>query len=63
MFKGEKTDSNPWQATTLDWAACPSPPPHGNFPSAPRAYRGPYEYSVPGRKEDFWPQHAAPEKA
>src|SRR3712207_7003965 len=30
--KGEVTDQNPWQATTLEWAA-PSPPPHGNFRS------------------------------
>jgi cytochrome c oxidase subunit 1 len=20
-------------------------------------YRGPYEYSVPGREEDYWPQN------
>ena len=43
---GEKVGDNPWEATTLEWAA-PSPPPHGNFVSA-RRYRGPYEYSVPG---------------
>jgi cytochrome c oxidase subunit 1 len=55
MFRGEKTVENPWQATTLEWA-CPSPPPHGNFVKTPRVYRGPYEYSVPGRKTDFWPQ-------
>jgi cytochrome c oxidase subunit 1 len=55
MFKGEKTDDNPWQATTIEWAA-PSPPPHGNFRVAPQAYRGPYEYSVPGAKKDFSPQ-------
>jgi cytochrome c oxidase subunit 1 len=55
MFKGEKTNDNPWQATTIEWAA-PSPPPHGNFRVAPQAYRGPYEYSVPGAKKDFVPQ-------
>ena len=49
---GEKTDGNPWQATTIEWAA-PSPPPHGNFLVAPEAYRGPYEYSVPGAAKDF----------
>src|SRR5687768_2987256 len=27
---GEKTGDNPWEATTMEWAA-PSPPPHGNF--------------------------------
>ena len=56
--KGEKTDDNPWQATTIEWAA-PSPPPHGNFVVAPEAYRGPYEYSVPGAAKDFKPQHEA----
>ena len=44
---GEKVGDNPWQATTLEWAA-PSPPPHGNFSAPPAAHRGPYEYSVPG---------------
>jgi cytochrome c oxidase subunit 1 len=58
MRKGEKTDANPWQATTIEWSA-PSPPPHGNFVTAPEAYRGPYEYSVPGAPKDFRPQHEA----
>ena len=39
----------------MEWAA-PSPPPHGNFDAAPVAYRGPYEYSVPGKESDFEPQ-------
>ncbi len=57
MFRGEKTSDNPWDATTLEWA-CPSPPlPHQNFKTEPKVYREPYEYSVPGRKEDFYPQH------
>ncbi len=55
LFKGEKVDNNPWKATTLEWTA-PSPPPHGNFAQAPIVYRGPYEYSVPDHKNDFWPQ-------
>jgi len=55
IFAGKKTQENPWQATTLEWTA-PSPPPHGNFTVEPRVYRGPYEYSVPGRKDDFYPQ-------
>ncbi len=49
---GKKVGDNPWHATTLEWAA-PSPPPHGNFATPPIAYRGPYEYSVPGAPEDF----------
>ena len=47
---------NPWNANTLEWSA-DSPPPHGNFPVMPTVYRGPYEYAVPGRDSDFWPQH------
>jgi cytochrome c oxidase subunit I len=58
--KGEKVDRNPWQSTTLEWAA-PSPPPHGNFDSEPIVYRGPYEYSVPGAPKDFTPSFE-PEK-
>ena len=53
---GKKASDNPWDATTLEWAA-PSPPPHGNFATPPVVYRGPYEYSVPGAKTDFFPQH------
>ncbi|GIW45885.1 MAG: cytochrome c oxidase subunit 1 [Candidatus Binatia bacterium] len=53
---GEKAEPNPWRANTLEWAA-PSPPPHGNFAEMPTVYRGPYEYSVPGRPLDYWPQH------
>lgn len=57
IFKGERVkDNNPWQATTLEWAA-PNCPPHGNFEHPPKVYRGPYEYSVPGAKRDFSPQN------
>jgi len=53
---GEKVKSdNPWQATTLEWET-PTPPPHGNFIKEIKVYRDPYEYSVPGAKEDFTPQ-------
>ena len=58
--KGKKVESdNPWKATTLEWAT-PTPPPHGNFLEVPSVYRGPYEYSVPGRSSDYWPQHEPP---
>lgn len=58
-FIGKKTNSdNPWEATTLEWAT-PTPPPHGNFVEEPVAYRGPYEYSVPGAERDFSPQFEA----
>lgn len=58
IWWGEKAEENPWEANTLEWSA-PSPPPHGNFATMPAAYRGPYEYSVPGRPVDFWPQAVA----
>jgi cytochrome c oxidase subunit 1 len=60
-LRGEPAGENPWRANTLEWTT-PSPPPHGNFPSPPVVYRGPYEYSVPGRREDWWPQTLAPER-
>ncbi len=60
MFRGEKSDANPWKANTLEWQA-PSPPPHGNFAELPTVYRGPYEYSHPDREEDYWPQNVPPE--
>jgi cytochrome c oxidase subunit I len=56
MYKGKKAGRNPWQANTLEWVA-DSPPPHGNFEVMPTVYRPPYEYSVPGRASDFWPQN------
>lgn len=43
--KGRKvTSDNPWEATTLEWAA-PSPPPHENFPTPVDVYRDPYQYN------------------
>ena len=55
IWSGAKVSENPWDSTTLEWAA-PSPPPHGNFLSEPSVYREPYEYSVPGTTTDFSPQ-------
>ncbi len=56
LFRGKKATKNPWKSNTLEWVA-ESPPPHGNFPVLPEVFRGPYEYSVPGRNQDFWPQN------
>jgi cytochrome c oxidase subunit 1 len=56
LSSGRKAPKNPWQSNTLEWTA-ESPPPHGNWSELPRVYRGPYEYSVPGRKQDYWPQN------
>ncbi len=57
VFFGKRVESNPWEATTLEWSAAPSPPPHGNFLELPSVYCGPYEYSQPGSETDFHPQN------
>ncbi len=57
LLWGPKAEKNPWRSNTLEWTA-DSPPPHGNWPELPTVYRGPYEYSVPNRADDFWPQNA-----
>ncbi|HET6417768.1 MAG TPA: hypothetical protein VFG22_15835, partial [Polyangiales bacterium] len=62
LIKGKPAGKNPWKANTLEWTA-ESPPPHGNWPELPNCYRGPYEYSVPGRDEDYWPQDVPPDTA
>jgi cytochrome c oxidase subunit 1 len=55
--RGRKvTSDNPWHATTMEWQT-PTPPPHGNFSAPVQAYRGPYDYSVPGHTSDFTPQN------
>ena len=56
LLWGPKAEKNPWQSNTLEWTA-DSPPPHGNWPVLPTVYRGPYEYSTPGRDQDYWPQN------
>ena len=56
LRKGEKAPKNPWNSTTLEWTT-ESPPGHGNWAELPTVYRGPYEYSVPDREEDYWPQN------
>jgi cytochrome c oxidase subunit 1 len=58
LKKGTQTDSNPWEATTLDWSATTSPPlAHGNFEKEPEVFREAYEYSVPEESTDFKPQN------
>ena len=59
LITGVRAPRNPWDANTLEWTA-PSPPPHLNWgPTVPAVHRGPYEYSVPGEREDWLPQDAA----
>ncbi|MEM7581865.1 MAG: cbb3-type cytochrome c oxidase subunit I [Acidobacteriota bacterium] len=55
LRKPKTASDNPWDATTLEWAA-PSPPPPGNFLQRPKVYRAAYEYSPPAHDKDFLPQ-------
>jgi cytochrome c oxidase subunit 1 len=60
LVAGRPAPNNPWTANTLEWATA-SPPPHLNWNgSVPQVFRGPYDYSVPGRPDDWLPQDLAP---
>ncbi|RCL70219.1 MAG: cytochrome c oxidase subunit I [Bacteroidetes bacterium] len=57
MFYGKKAPQNPWQSTTLEWTASQKHI-HGNWQGKiPEVHRWPYDYSKPGYKDDFVPQH------
>ena len=56
LRRGKDAGPNPWKSNTLEWTT-ESPPGHGNWKTLPTVYRGPYEYNVPGRKDDYWPQN------
>jgi len=59
-LRGEKSDPNPWGATSLEWRTPDHPPKHGNWgPALPVCYRWAYDYSVPGASKDFIPQDEA----
>jgi cytochrome c oxidase subunit 1 len=55
LFAGPVAGDNPWHANSLEWSTT-SPPPHYNFARIPTVYHPPYEYSVPGVKDDYLPQ-------
>jgi cytochrome c oxidase subunit 1 len=56
MFRGPKSEQNPWGANTLEWTT-PMAHTHGNWPgSLPVVHRWPYDYSKPGKERDFVPQ-------
>ena len=57
IFYGKKAPQNPWNSTTLEWTASQKHI-HGNWQGKiPEVHRWPYDYSKPGYKEDFVPQH------
>ena len=60
-FKGEKSERNPWKANSLEWQTKEFPPGHGNFDDElPSVYRWPYDFGVPGAKDDYVPQNVPP---
>jgi cytochrome c oxidase subunit I len=62
IFWGKKATENPWESNTLEWTT-PVNPGHGNWPGEiPRVYRWPYDYSKPGVKKDYLPQHIPEEE-
>ena len=57
IFRGKKASKNPWKSNTLEWTT-PVNPGHGNWVGEiPAVHRWPYDYSKPGAKEDYIPQH------
>ncbi len=53
IFRGQKAIQNPWRANTLEWTT-PVIPGHGNWPGElPVVHRWAYDYSKPGKPEDF----------
>ena len=58
---GKPAGKNPRQANSLEWLTPTVPPQHGNWgDKLPVVYRWPYDFSVPGAKEDFIPQTTPP---
>ena len=54
---GKKAEKNPWKANSLEWHTSTVPPEHGNFgEKLPVVHRWPYDFNVPGAKDDFVPQ-------
>ena len=56
IWRGPKAPQNPWRSNTLEWTT-PVEHIHGNWPGElPVVHRWPYDYSKPGKAEDFVPQ-------
>ena len=63
IWRGQKAVQNPWKSNTLEWTS-PVKHMHGNWPGAiPEVHRWPYDYSKPGKAEDFVPQNVPLEPA
>ena len=60
IWKGEKVGDNPWQATTIEWAA-PSPPPHGNFQHSSRGAPGAVRVQRARRGQGLHPADSRPD--
>ena len=59
IYKGTKATKNPWKSNTLEWTT-PVEHIHGNWPGEiPEVHRWTYDYSKPGRDED-WVSQAVP---
>ena len=53
MYRGPKSEQNPWKSNTLEWTA-PVEHLHGNWPGdIPVVHRWAYDYSKPGKDGDF----------
>ena len=53
IWRGQKAVQNPWKSNTLEWTS-PVQHMHGNWPGAiPEVHRWPYDYSKPGKAEDW----------
>jgi cytochrome c oxidase subunit I len=56
LSRGPRASQNPWRSNTLEWTT-PVEHIHGNWPGPlPVVHRWPYDYSKPGKEEDFVPQ-------
>jgi cytochrome c oxidase subunit 1 len=57
IYRGQRSPLNPWKSNTLEWTT-PVDHIHGNWPGElPTVHRWPYDYSKPGKSEDFVPQN------
>lgn len=57
IFKGQRASQNPWKSNTLEWTT-PVKHVHGNWMGAiPEVHRWPYDYSKPGKEDDYVPQN------